>query len=151
MKLSKLIIITISIFLFSCEFDEDKDCLANTLDTHSLEEIYNCADTRHNTQIDLSDNYIIIRSQSQFNNLVTGDCLPQINFSTYDLVIGKKGLTSGNETINYNYYYDCSLGNLVLEVEFIQNIASVAPNLTYHALIPKLGDEETVAVEISVI
>lgn len=29
-------------------------------------------------------------------------------------------------------------------------MTTVAPNLTYHALIPKLGDEETIQVEINI-
>ncbi len=59
-------------------------------------------------------------------------------------------MSSGNDRINYNYYFDCQHNGLTLEVVFVQNITTVAPNITYHALVLKLGDEENVAVTIRV-
>jgi hypothetical protein len=60
------------------------------------------------------------------------------------------GLTSGNTSIEYELRDDCKEAVKVLKVTFNQNIATVAPNLTYHALIPKLGDDETIRVDIEI-
>ena len=98
--------------------------------------------------IDLSDNFMIIRNQLDFTEFVTGSCHPSIDFSTYDLVIGKKGLTSGNESIEYELIENCETGNLNLKVTFFQNITTVAPNLTYHALTLKIGSEQELNTEI---
>src|SRR5690606_38237370 len=100
--------------------------------------------------LEISDDFIVIKEQTDFNSRVTGNCNPDIDFSTFDLIIGKQQLTSGNESIDYQLTENCNTGNYVLEVTFNQNIATVAPNLTYHRLIPKLpeGKEITVTTEI---
>ncbi len=123
-------------------------CTDNELFTKSLEEEYGCVNTKYQIQIDLVDDFAIIHSQAAYNDLVTGICQPEIDFNTYDLVIGKKGLTSGNDTITYQLIENCNTNNLELKVSFHQNITTEAPNLTYHALIAKLGDEQNLNVEI---
>lgn len=102
-------------------------------------------------EIDLADEFTIIRSQSVFEAMVTGSCQPQIDFSTYDLVIGKRGLSNGNTSIDYTLVEDCETGDQVLMVTFHQNDTTEAPNLTYHALIPKLGDEQGLSIAITII
>ena len=101
--------------------------------------------------MNLSDDFIIIGNQTDFDRLVTGDCHPEIDFFTYDLIIGKKQQSSGNDSIDYQLKKNCETGNYVLKVTFNQNIAAVAPNLTYHTLAHKLahGKEITVKTESS--
>lgn len=87
-----------------------------------------------------------------FNDLVTGSCMTQIDFDAYDLLIGKKGLTTGIDGINYDgLVKNCDTGQLGLTVTFIGNETDEAPNLTYHALVPKLGANETIIVSIVVL
>ena len=93
---------------------------------------------------------MIIRNQSDFSEFVTGSCQPDIDYSTYDLVIGKKGLTTGNNSISYELVKNCETGNEKLTVTFNQNVTAEAPNLTYHALIPKLENQQILNVEIVV-
>lgn len=131
----------------SCNND---DCENSILTVTDLETEYGCENTKYQMDIDLSDDFTIIRSQSDFDNLVTGSCQPTINFSIYDLVIGKKGLSNGNTSINYQLTEDCNTGNLKLHVTFNQNETTEAPNLTYHALLPKMGDEQKLNVEIEI-
>ncbi len=139
-------ILILGLLIQSC--DKENDCKSNTLKTESLENLYGCPDTRYGLECRLADNFEIIRSQQKFMDFTTGTCRPEIDFQSYDLIIGKKGLTSGNTSIDYELIDDCKRGIKILTVTFNQNIATVAPNLTYHALIPKLGDEETIQVEI---
>jgi len=128
----------------------EEDCFNPELPVKSLESEYGCPDTRHQLNIDLSQTHIIIRSQADFDRLVTGSCRPQIDFTTYDLLIGKKGLSSGNSSIKYTLQRDCKTNQAQLRVLFQQNPLTIAPNITYHALVPKLAPSEDVKVEIEV-
>ena len=147
MKYRILFISILFIGLLSCNNDDD-DCIDITINITSLESEYGCTNTKYQMDIDLSDNYMIIRNQQDFTEFISGDCQPTIDFSTYDLVIGKKGLTSGNDSIGYELIENCKTGYLNLKVTFFQNIATVAPNLTYHALIPKMESEQELNTEI---
>ena len=139
------------LLLTSCQtdLDDEADCLQTDilLVPTSLELEYGCSDTRY-LEVDLSEDYALVGSQEEFEVLVTGEsCRPEIDFGTYDLVIGKKALSSGNSYIGYDLGYTCTRGELLLKVTFYQNLTTVAPNITYHALIPKLQDGERVKVE----
>lgn len=56
----------------------------------------------------------------------------------------------GKFTITYELVRDCKTKMLMLTVTFIQNDATVALNITYHALIPKLKNNETIDVVIQI-
>lgn len=149
MKLNPSIFLVIAIFfLIGCE--KDTECENLILKTESLENLYGCPDTRYGLECRLDNDYEIIRSQQSFLDFTTGTCRPEIDFQSYDLIIGKKGLTSGNSSIEYELRVDCQEEIKILKVTFNQNTATVAPNLTYHSLVPKLGDEETIRVDIEV-
>ena len=145
-KLNLLIVLTI-VFLASCSSSDD-DCTDTIIDTTSLENEYGCTNTKYQMEIELSDNHMIIKNQLDFATFVSGTCLPTIDFSIYDLVIGKKELSNGNSSIFYELIENCITGNENLSVTFNQNETTEAPNLTYHALIPKLGDEQELNIEI---
>lgn len=142
--ITKALAFSVLLGLISC--DKKNECKSTELIVKSLETEYGCPDTRYGLQIDLSENYTIIRTQQDFENKVSSNCIPKIDFSSYDLVIGKKGLNRGNASIDYNLKRDCT-NILKLQVTFNQSLTLNAPIVTYHALIPKLGDKETVTVE----
>ena len=134
----------------SCSNDDE--CTPATLDITSLEMEYGCENTPYQMDIDISEDFLIITSQTVFDDLVTGTCMPQIDFDTFDLLIGKKGLTNGFETINYDgLVKNCDNNQLSLTVTFTLNATAIAPNATYHVLMPKLNDNETVSVSVVVI
>ena len=142
-------LIFISSFL-SCKTDDDSGSPV-WFTPNNLENEYGCVNTKYQMDIDLSDDFTIIRSQESFDNLITGDCMPQIDFSTYDLLIGKKALTSGNTSIDYSLMKHPCNGQFYLQIDFLQNATAEAPNLTYHALIPKLNTDVVVNVELSIL
>lgn len=148
MKLRILIISILILGIFSC--DNDDNCSDNDINITSLESEYGCTNTKYQMDIGLSEseNYIIISNQSDFTDLVIGSCQPAIDFSVYDLVIGKQGLANGNSSIDYKLVKSCDTDNLKLTVTFNQNDTMIAPNLTYHALIPKINEEQELSVEI---
>lgn len=142
------------LLLTSCQkdLDDEADCLQTGLLIlpSFLETEYGCSDTRH-LEVNLSEDYALVRSQQEFETLVTGEsCRPEIDFERFDLVIGKKGLSSGNSSIGYDFGSTCTRGELLLKVTFYQNLATVAPNITYHALIPKLQEGQRVKVEFEI-
>lgn len=136
------------VFLSSCESsNSNNDCTPQQLPIRSLETEYGCVNTRYtlSNSVQVND-FIIIRNQTDFNNLTDSpSCRPDIDFDVYDLVLGKKQLTSGNQSIQYQYMDDCT--SKTLTVTFIQDETTIAPMLTYHALIPKLEPTEQVIVE----
>jgi len=146
MKYRSLFISILFIGIYSCNNGDD-GCTDIT-NTTSLEIEYGCINTKYQMDIDLSENFMIVRNQLGFTEFVTGSCQPTIDFSTYSLVIGKKGFVNGNNSIEYVLVENCNTGNQNLTVTFNQNETTEAPNLTYHALIPKLGDEQELNVEI---
>jgi len=145
MKLSTHIFMAfalISAGLTSCKNDPEE------LNYTSLEAEYGCDDTRF-MPVDISETYTVLHTQADFDSLASGPCNPAIDFSAYDLVIGSKQLAGGNDSIEYHLYRTDE--GQELQVTFHQNPALISPIITYHALVPKLGDEETVSVEITVI
>ena len=144
----KSIFYSILFFLIVSCSDDDKVCKYNLIDTTSLEEQYRCSNTKFNMDIDLSNEFKVITNQSDFDQQVSGDCQPEIDFETYDLVIGKAELPSGNDSIAYQYIDNCKANTFVLKVTFSQNETFIAQNLTYHQLVPKLRGNALIDVQI---
>lgn len=144
------IVLIFFLLIFACD-KEEKEC---TLLMHvllpSVEEIYGCGDTRYSLEIDLNDRHELIRTKSVYDEKVTGTCHPAIDFEKYDLLIGKKGLQSGNQSISYALKKSCA-GDETLMVTFHQNISAEAPNVTYHVLLPKSESNRVIAVETRVV
>jgi len=147
---SILIFILSSAQLCSSNDDDQEPCDNTTLSVVTLESEYNCLDTKHQLDINLIDDFTIIRNQTDYDTMVYGDCNPNINFSTYDLLIGKKELNSGNHTIEYLLIKNCETTDLELTVIFNQMDAPIISNLTYHILVPKLIENQTVLVDIEI-
>ncbi len=145
-------IVVISLILITQSCSNDDDCTSLTIDIISLEVAYGCINTPYQMDINISEDFIIIRSQTIFDDLVTGTCTPQIDFEAFDLLIGKKGLTNGFETIDYDgLANNCENGQLNLTVTLVRNATAIAPNVSYHVLVPKLEEGELILVSIVVI
>jgi len=142
-------ILIVLLFVLSISCTNDDECSPVIIDITSLEAEYSCMNTPYQMDIDLTEEFIIIRNQSVFDDLVTGSCTLQIDFEAYDLLIGKKGLSSGIERIDYDgLVKNCETGQLSLTITFIRNATAEAPNLTYHVLVPKLEANEVINVSI---
>jgi len=151
MKLKFLYLILCATFLFSCSLDDDnQDCTDLVVITNSLETQYGCTNTPFQIDINLTEDFTVISSQQEYDDLVTGTCDVDIDFAVYDLVIGKKGLPNGVEVINYRLIQNCDTDILYLEVLITTDATAIAPNITYHRLIPKLSASQEVSVEVIV-
>lgn len=146
--MKKILLFFVFGLLFSCASSDNSTCEPMALPFTNLETEYGCVNTKYFLYNSVeTDSYIIIRNQNDFDTM-TDDltCRPQIDFETYDLVIGKKQLTSGNDSIQYEYIDNCIAKKL--KVTFLQNETLIAPNIIYHALIPKLSAQESIEVEL---
>lgn len=147
MKYGYLVAVYLLVVSPGCE--KEQICKSTELKTASLESVYGCENTTQALDIDLGDTFTVIRSQEDFERLVSGSCSPDIDFDRYDLIIGKQKLNSGVADVEYDYVRTCE-GNLVLEVEIERNLATVISNITYHALVDKVRMDESVKVKVSV-
>lgn len=136
----------IALAFYSCNDEDNSQCNPQEIAVKSLETEYGCSNTKYVLyNIVQGDNFIIIRNQQDFDQFTDDiNCRPQIDFENYDLILGKKQLTTGNESIEYQLIEDCN--GKKLTVTFVQNETLFAPTLIYHALIPKLGATETIEV-----
>lgn len=130
-------------FLYSC----DKECGITDLTIKTLESEYGCVNTEDDLDINLLNTYIVIHSQSEFNAKVSGVCNPVIDFTNYDLLIGKKAFPTLTSVDGYKLTKDCT-GDLKLKVTFLVTVFTQPSNLTYHVLIPKLAGNQTINVEM---
>lgn len=140
------VLLTCFLINFSACSNDEEEC--GTATVESLENLYGCENTENNMDFTFSSTYQIIRTQGSFDSLILGNCKPIIDFSTYDLIVGEETLSSGIERIDYDFKPACNGVDGILTVTFIRNATTVAPTLTYHALIPKLASSETASVDI---
>lgn len=143
-KLLLFSIITVFFFLSSCNENKKMDCTDTIIEVNHLENEYGCTDV----DVNLSDTYMIITSPLDYSEFVNANCELDIDFDTYELVIGKKGLTNGLSSIEYELVENCETENQNLKITFHLNDTTEAPNITYNALIPKLSDNQELHVEI---
>ena len=136
-------------FLYAC-IDEKEKCVDELLSTKHFETEFGCIQTRYNLFIDLHNTCTIIRSKATYDELVSGICHPEIDFSNYDLVIGKQATGNLNDTVYYDYRRVCPDMDLTLTIDVVTSAATQPSNITYHALIPKLGDEESIDIIVNV-
>ncbi len=146
MKLKTLFITIFIVGVYSCSQKDQIDCSNRVIEVKHLETEYGCT----NVDINLSDAYMIIRNASDYSQYVIANCQTNIDFNTYDLVIGKKGLPNGLDTIKYKLVENCETCNQNLKITFDLSDTTEAPNVTYNALIPKLEENQDFNVEIIV-
>ncbi len=149
MKLNlNILFILGALIMMSCSSDDE--CSNTEITLTDLEAEYGCESTKYQMDIDLSDDFTIIKNQSSFENLVSGSCNPQVEFDRFDLIIGKQVVNTGNVSLDYQLNKDCNSNQLKLTVTAKQGLTTVVENLTYHVLVPKLTDGESVQVEIAI-
>ncbi|MFT2010487.1 hypothetical protein ACMA1I_17565 [Pontibacter sp. 13R65] len=137
--------------------DKEPDCQYQRLPVTSFEKEYGCSNTLYemDVKLPLDQPHIghkIVSSQSQYDSLVTSTtCNPQIDFSAYDLVIGKVMTDREFSSAEYVLRNPCSSDTLSLVV--VLNNSTQSPTIisstTYSALIPKLSNNHVIDVTIS--
>ena len=103
-------------YWFSCS---KEDCQSMNLSIKNLEDEFQCVNTKYQMELNISEDLIIINSQDEFENLVSGSCSPVIDFEKYTLITGKKGLPNGNTSIEYIWTRNCPNSDYILQVTSI--------------------------------
>lgn len=142
MKFKILIFSILTLGFFSCS--DDDSCTDMDLEISHLESEYGCT----NVGIELDNNFTIIRNQADYTTFVNADCQSPVDFAIYDLVIGKRGLSNGYSSIEYQLIKYCEKTNPALSVTFVLNDTDIAPNVTFNALVPKLEQDQSIDVEL---
>lgn len=147
-KISALLLLTLT---FGCKSDDDIMTIEDSSivgDFTSLEAEYGCVNTPYGLEIGLDNTFTIMFSQDDFNSLITGTCTPEIDFETYDLIVGKQGLTNGFDSITYAVVENPLTNALAVTVTFKLNATAEAPNAAYHLLVPKLTNPLLTTVDV---
>jgi hypothetical protein len=126
------------------------DCKEELRPVKHFESEFGCVNTKHDLLVDVTNNVIVIRTKEDYDSKVSGTCHPDIDFSLYDLVIGKQVTTYMNDTIIYDYRIACPENKLTLTFNIVQSDVNVADSVVFHAMIPKLGDEEPLYINVIV-
>ena len=129
---------------------EEEPCQSGDLPIKDLEEL-SCINVPFNVEVATDKEFELIRSQSDYDRLITGTCDATINWNKYDLVIGKVGLSSGLATIKKQLVADCGSNRILLTFTINTNLAASAPFVTFDAIIPKLDNADDFFVSINVI
>jgi hypothetical protein len=144
-------VLAIGVFLILILSCKKKDtCKEELMATKQFETEFGCADTRHTINIDLTNDLVLIQSKDVYDATVTGPCHPEIDFTAYDLVIGKQSVSNLNDTIIYDLRNVCPDNALTLTIDIIQGSATQPDNVTYHTIIPKVADGKTIYINLNV-
>ncbi len=147
MKLKIVILAVLVVSLYACHHDSDSinnDSSDINIEVKHLETEYGCTDI----EVNLTNDYMVIRNFSDYTQHVNSNCQANVDFSTYDLVIGKQQLSNGLASIDYELTKEHETSNLNLKITFTLNDTAEAPNVTYNALIPKLDEHQELNVEV---
>lgn len=135
------------LFITACEGDDG--CDDALIPTTSLEELYGCSNTESEMEIDILNDFTIISDQATFESMVSGFCQPEIDFVTYDLIIGRQQLSKNLLGIDYFYRQACPSKRFELRVVLRLGSEEVTPVVTYHVLLPKIASDEAVDLRLS--
>lgn len=145
-KLFFFSVIIVSLFQ-GCANKSAVELKGDNMEIQTLETLYGCINTAYTVSIKSDLSYLIVSNQNDFNRLVgISTCSPTIDFSSSNLLIGKKSLSSGNSSIEYELK-EIQPGVLVVNVIFNQNMAQNAPKVVYNVFIPKRFELPNVKVE----
>ena len=141
-----ILLSTLLICIMSCT--KKDDCKEEIISIKNFETDYGCVNTRFNLNVNLNNECTVIRSKEDYDNQVSGTCHPEIDFSKYDLVIGKQSTGNFNDTVLFDLRRICPDKELTLTIDVIQLDITQPSTIVYHTLIPKLVDNETLNIFI---
>lgn len=105
---------------------------------------FGCGNLIWNFKVGYSNNYYVINSQQELSSYMNSDCIPQIDFNIYFVVIGDKRFSTGvslfEEKVEENNK------EIVYTVTFLTHLTTVAQSVKYHAVIKKTYDKKEIKV-----
>jgi len=126
---------------FGCEKEEDEELTEIELLKFSD---FGCENYTWNFKPGYSNNYYIINSQQELSNYINSDCMPQIDFNEYVVIIGSKSFTTGVSL--FDEKVEGNNKKIVYTITFLKNDATVASGAKYHAVIKKPSNKKEIKV-----
>jgi hypothetical protein len=114
-------------------------------------ETMGCPNSLYQLQLESINDFELIQSQEDFNTMINGTCMPEIDWVNFDLVVGTARLTNGVGGITKTYSMDCNTNQLKLNVTIQLNLTDIAPTIMWNSLIPKLKDNESLFVSVNIL
>lgn len=135
----KLLVLVLLGGFQSCNSDDEICTKDITNSTKTIEELYNCNNTFENLFLVSDENlYIIITNKDDFDSKVEGSCYPEIDFETYNLVIGYLGNAKKVTSLKNTLYRACEPNTYTLEIDIeSKDEKAEKPLFIYHLLVPK--------------
>ncbi|MGQ1786522.1 hypothetical protein [Saccharicrinis sp. GN24d3] len=93
-----------------------------------------------------TNNYYIINSQEELEKYITTDCLPQIDFSEYIIILGSKSFAAGASLLHEKV--EANNEELVYTVTFLTDNSAVAAGAKYHIVVPMPYNKDIKVVEV---
>ncbi len=143
----RAICLILLIALVGCSTEED--CNRNSQEVLCLDD-FGCPNAAFLVSVESPQEFLLIRNQEDFDLMVFASCDVQVDWDEYDLVIGTVGLTSGLAGIQKSISQNCDTNQNLLDIVINTNLTASAPLVTWQAVIPKLADDESLFVGISI-
>ena len=143
------IILLVSVASMVCACHKN-NCNERSVPIRHFDTDYGCQNSKRTLAVNLTNNCILIRSQAFYDTQVTGTCHPSIDFTRYDLLIGKQSSANRNDTILYDYKRTCPNEVLTLNVDIVQSAVTQPDNVVYNAIIPKLTDKDSLRIMVTI-
>ncbi len=93
-----------------------------------------------------ANSFYIVNSEEELKKYIVSDCMPEIDFSEYIVILGIKSFASGasllNETVEEND------AELIYTVDFSTDFTMVALGVKYHVVVPMPYNKDIKVVEV---
>lgn len=136
-----LILLSLVIFLVNCSNDDKEFCSSDVSNKlSSIDNVYNCTNSLDNLILAEPSSYIIIEDKIKYDELVTGDCHPEIEFDKYKLIIGSIISENKISSVKYEYTKSCEPNFYKLFVKVTRDLSQLNTDnkiKTFHVLVPK--------------
>ncbi|SHI82159.1 hypothetical protein SAMN05444280_106116 [Tangfeifania diversioriginum] len=136
-----LLPICAALLMSGCEKEEDEELTEIELLKFSD---FGCENYTWNFKPGYSNNYYIINSQQKLSVYINSDCMPQIDFNEYVVIIGSKSFTTGvslfEEKVEENNK------KIVYTITFLTDLTTVASGAKYHTVIKKPSNKKEIKV-----
>jgi hypothetical protein len=137
-----LFLLPLCVILFGtgCEEDEGEFLEIEFLKFND----FGCENFTWNFKTGYYNNYYVINSQIELNRYINSECIPQIDFKEYVVLIGSKSFTSGVYLIHEKVEENNKV--IVYTITFLTDDTTVPSGAKYHAVIKKPTGKKVIKV-----
>lgn len=145
--MSSRYIYVILIILLAISCGDNTDCESGPLDIISMSEL-GCTNSVNLMKVNTVQEFELIRDQDSYDALVAGPCNPGINWETNDMIAGNLRLNNGLLKLEERANFNCSANTLYITILVHLNETTIAQEVFFGFLIPKLDNDQAPFVEV---